>query len=260
MIEFNLPEYVCKGLLELLFLIVGGLFVGWITHTYFARKAAIAEVEGKVMKTRLSIYEDLYKRLSLLLAQEILPTDRISAAVNAIKECGFEFTMHESVPTLTIMHTAKDFKKTYLELDTYINHHRLYLETQLDKDLLLFSNYFAIYRRLQVMYEEQLIDRNLSLDDANAVTSENLLMTGISILYQDEFSSEVLRVLAALKTAINTPMQHKRKAQDHTLATFGDDGIVVRHLKQLRIFQQKSQIQHLIAHHVALALSANKCK
>lgn len=59
--NITIPEYIGQGILELLILTVGGLLVGWITHTYFARKAAIVEVEGEVMKKRLSIYEELYK-------------------------------------------------------------------------------------------------------------------------------------------------------------------------------------------------------
>lgn len=258
--NITIPEYIGQGILELLILTVGGLLVGWITHTYFARKAAIVEVEGEVMKKRLSIYEELYKRLNSLLAEEILPTERINAAFQNICKSGIEVEKQSSIPTLTVMHTAKGFTTTYMELDIYINRHRLYFETEVDKALLLFSNYLAIYRRLQVMFEEQVIASHYSLDDELISYSEDLLMTEISILFQDELSSEVFRVLTSLKKAINTPMRHKRKAQDHSIATFGDDGIIIQYLRPLRIFQQRQQIQQLIAHSVALAIASKISK
>lgn len=42
----SLPDYVGKGLVELIVIIVGGVIVGWITSCYFALKAAESEVKG----------------------------------------------------------------------------------------------------------------------------------------------------------------------------------------------------------------------
>ena len=257
MTSFDVPEYVGKSLLELLFLIFGGLLVGWITHTYFARKAAIVEIEGEVMKKRLSIYEELYRRINLLITLEALPAGRLDAAFDTLKKSGFEITVPDSTQTLAVMHTARGFTKAYMELDAYINNHRLYYETAVDKALLLFSNYMAIYRRLQVIFEEQIIAEGLSLDDSCVSYYEDLLMTEICILYQDEFSSEVNHVLEAVKAAISSPARHKRKAGDHTMSTFGDNGAVLRYLKQLRIFQQRNQIHNLIADNMASAFAAS---
>ena len=64
---------VIEGIMELLYLTAGGLVVGWVTSTFFARKAAIAEVSGYVMKRKLENYEELYRRLEMLTDQEILP-------------------------------------------------------------------------------------------------------------------------------------------------------------------------------------------
>ena len=259
-ISIDIPEYIGKGIIELLILTVGGLLVGWITHTYFARKAAIAEVEGEVMKKRLAIYEELYKRLNSLLAQEILPSGYTDKAIGLLRESGFERVGQASLPTLTMLHSAKSFTDAYMELDTFISNNRLYYETEVDKTLLLFTNYFAIYRRLQVMFEVQIIDRGLSLEDSNIANAEDLLMAQTSILYQDELASEVMQVLEVLKASINNPERHRRKAQDHSIATFGDNGAVLDYLDKLRIFQEREQIQLLIAQNIALAIASNNVK
>lgn len=255
--QIELPDYVREGAIELLVLVVGGLLVGWITHTYFARKAAIVEVEGEVMKRRLSIYEELYRRLNMLLSQEVLPHERINAAVRLIQQSGMEAHSQPNASTLTVMNQAKHFTDVYMDLDTYITQHRLYFETQVDRALLYFSNYFAIFRRLQVMFEEQIIDMNLSLDDASIAKAEDLLMTQISLLYQDELDAEITKVLTSLKAALNTPIRHKRKARDHSLATFGAQGEILKNLQNLEIFKQREQIQRLIASNVALAMASH---
>lgn len=256
--NFNIPEYVGQGLLQLFVLTAGGIFVGWITHTFFARKAAIAEVEGEVMKKRLSIYEELYKRLSSFLSQEILPSDRIEYALAAVREVEEDTPHHSSAPTLVVMNTATAFTDAYIQLDQYITNNRLYFETEVDQALLLFTNYLAIYRRLQVMYEEQMIDMNLSIEDETIARQENLLMTEISILFQDEIAAEINKVLTVLKTSLSKPVLHKRTSLDHGLSTFGDNGVILKYLSNLKVFQQREYLQRLIAANVALALAAHK--
>ena len=251
--NITIPEYVGQGLLELFILIVGGLLVGWITYTYFARRAAIVEVEGEVMKKRLCIYEELYKRLNSFEAQEMLPAARLDAAYTLLHESGFDVASKPYLPTLSIMATAKGFSDAYFELDSYISRHRLYFETELDRRLIFFTNYLAIFRRLQVMFEEQIIDMHLPIDDAAVVRCEDQLMTQLCILYQDEFSDEITKVLDAIRTAIHTPQRHKRKPQDHSHLFFGDGGTLHAYLEQLLIFRQREQIPHLIASNIALA-------
>lgn len=246
-----LPEYIVQELFELFILIVGGLFVGWITYTYFARKAAIVEIEGEVMKKRLSIYEELYKRISALETQEVLPSSRLDTAYAHLQEVDFDVKPQAFLPTLSVMATAKGFAKTYLELDSYISQHRLYLETELNERFLYFTNYLAIFRRLQVI--EQIIDMHIPIDNVAIVRCEDLLMTQLCILYQEEFAGEIDKVLVALRTAIHTPRRHQRKAQDHSLRFFGDQGTMYRYLEQLSVFQQREQITRLVANCVALA-------
>lgn len=258
--NIDIPEYVVQNLLHLLIILVGGLLVGWITHSFFARKAAIAEVEGEVMKKRLSIYEELYKRLSSLLAQEILPTERIQLALSAIKDLGEDVPQQSSVPTLVVMNTASEFTDAYMQLDQFITNNRLYYETEVDKAILYFTNYIAIYRRLQVMYEEQIIDMNISISEENIARQENLLITEISILFQEELAAEITKVLTVLKSTLSTPMLHKRKPQDHGFGTFGEDGSIIQNLSNTKLFQKREFMRKLITANIAQALATQKLK
>ena len=73
----SLPDYVGKGLVELIVIIVGGVIVGWITSSYFALKAAESEVKGDIMKKKLDIYDALVVKLDefqqeVVLSQELI--------------------------------------------------------------------------------------------------------------------------------------------------------------------------------------------
>ena len=255
-----IPDYVYEGLIKLCVITVGGLFAGWITHTFFARKAAIVEIEGDVMKKRISIYEELYKMIDLLNNQEVLPIKRINAAQGALQEAGFEIKLSTNYPTLSIMHTAKGFTETYLKLETYISSKRLYIDVEVNEKLLILINYLAIIRRLQVMFEEQIIDGKLPIEDEIITHYEDNLMTELCVLYQEEIESQVTGVLTSLKKAINTPARYKHKKQDNSLKCFEDKGVIMNYLHEFAIFQQRDNVIKIVENSIALAVASKMKK
>ena len=60
------PEYIAKGIIQLLVFTVGGILVAWITTHVFGRKSEINAVEGALLKRKLDIYEELYGKLEAL--------------------------------------------------------------------------------------------------------------------------------------------------------------------------------------------------
>ena len=84
----SLPDYVGKGLVELIVIIVGGVIVGWITSSYFALEAAESEVKGDIMKKKLDIYDALVVKLDefqqeVVLSQELINTALMQYSVNS---------------------------------------------------------------------------------------------------------------------------------------------------------------------------------
>ena len=58
-----LPDYIGKGIIQLLVITLCGVIVAWITTYIFGRKSEINAVEGVLLKRKLEIYEELCVKL-----------------------------------------------------------------------------------------------------------------------------------------------------------------------------------------------------
>ena len=67
------PEYIGKGIMQLLILTLGGVIVAWITILVFGRKSEINAVEGTLLKRKMDIYEELCGKLETLKSAVAIP-------------------------------------------------------------------------------------------------------------------------------------------------------------------------------------------
>ena len=67
------PEYIGKGIMQLLILTLGGVIVAWITTLVFGRKSEINAVEGTLLKRKMDIYEELCGKLESMKAAVAIP-------------------------------------------------------------------------------------------------------------------------------------------------------------------------------------------
>ena len=249
---------VIEGIMELLYLTAGGLVVGWVTSTFFARKAAIAEVSGYVMKRKLENYEELYRRLEMLTDQEILPAQLKDAALAMIAEHELEVKYVPQYPTMKIFGSAQILKDTYLDLDSFVASKRIYFSDALYDRMLQFTNYFAVLRRLQVLYEEQIINEGYVLDDQVVRSMENSLTLQLGLVFQYELAEEIKEVLYLLRSEINALELHKSGRKDHSNVKMGDDGPMMRKLMTTGLFKDREKVMALVTENVALAISQSR--
>ena len=80
------PEYIGKGIMQLIILTLGGIIVAWITTLVFGRKSEINAVEGALLKRKLDIYEELCGKLEALKAVVMIPENVHEAAMKMLKE------------------------------------------------------------------------------------------------------------------------------------------------------------------------------
>ena len=102
------PEYIGKGIMELLILTIGGILVAWITTLVFGRKSEINAVEGVLLKRKMDIYEELGGKLEDLKVAVMISTDIYEAALRSLKEEKLSFNPINSNQILKIFDSPKN--------------------------------------------------------------------------------------------------------------------------------------------------------
>lgn len=252
------PEYIGKGILQLLILTIGGILVAWITTLVFGRKSEINAVEGVLLKRKMDIYEELVGKLEDLKAVVMIPTDIHEAALRSLKEEKLSFNPINSNQILEIFDSPKQLTDAFLELDKYIASKRLYFDNDVMIQTMRFQNYFALFRRLVVMFEEQFIDEGIPLDKPEVVASERLLTVELGILLQEELIKQMDRVIATMKQSfMNLNFKHREQIEYTHDYYNSPDGPVMSELKNTMIMTQRENIMALVTKAVALGLSGS---
>ena len=161
-------------------------------------------------------------------------------------------------PTMKIFGSAQILKDTYLDLDSFVASKRIYFSDALYDRMLQFTNYFAVLRRLQVLYEEQIINEGYVLDDQVVRSVENSLTLQLGLVFQYELAEEIKEVLYLLRSEINALELHKSGRKDHSNVRMGDDGPMMRMLMTTGLFKDREKVMALVTENVALAISQSR--
>lgn len=261
MIEFinSLPDYFGKGLLQLLIITVGGLIVGWITSTIFARKNEVNAVEGTLLKRKLDIYEELNKRLELLRTMEIIPADVLQAAVTLLKDAQVDVAFSESNRSFKIFLYPAVMKEEFLQLDEFIATKRIYFDDKVLLQATRFSNYFATLRRLQLMYEEHFVNAKITLDAPEVQKGERLLGIQLGLILQEEFNTQIDKLVGQIKNSIRNLSFAHRSETDHTYDYYNSiDGPIMSELKNTVLLSKCEEISSIVANTLAVGMASHK--
>ena len=259
--EINLlPEYLGKGILELIILIVGGIVVGWITSTYFAQRAAESEVKGDIIKKKLDIYEALVVKLEAMQQQVVLPHNIINIAVTDIKELEIPLEYVPQYPVLDVFQTGDKLTATVLDIDRFISTNRIYFEKGLYEKLQFFQKYILVFNRMIVMYLEHFIDSHIPLENKNVKMFENVTAIELGLIFQDELSEEIESVYNEIRDSISHIKFKVQSKPDHSEKRLGFKGEIIQQMLDMKIMTERKKIQKLIAMNIAKAMAVEKRK
>lgn len=251
-----LPEYFCKSLIELLVIVVGGIVVGWITSTYFATKAAEADVKGDIMKKKLDICETLVAKLDAMMQQVVLPSSVVGVAVDHLKKNNMAVEYAPQYPIPEVFQTGRKLTDVVLDIDRYISANRIYFDSCLYDSLQFFQNYIIIFRRLIVVYEEQFVDAAIPLDNKAVCKFENLTAIELGLILQDELAEEIETVCDSIRQSIVNISSSVNASPDHSARRFGVDGPILQKLLDMKIMTERQNIMRLITENVAMGMVA----
>lgn len=135
-----LPDYIGKGIMQLLVITLGGLVVAWISTLLFGRKSEINAVEGALLKRKLDIYDELSGKLEAMKAMVVIPSDLNATALRELNREGIVFNPLNSTQLLAIFDSPQKLTEEFLDIDKYISSKRLYF----DNDVLIGSSVLVL--------------------------------------------------------------------------------------------------------------------
>lgn len=250
------PEYIGNGILQLLIITIGGVFVAWITTLVFGRKSEINAVEGVLLKRKMDFYEELSGKLEELKAVAMIPSDVSGAATRLLKEEGISFNPINANQLLQIFDSPKQLTEAFFELDKYITSKRLYFDNEVMIQTMRFQNYFAIFRRLIVIFEEEFIDKGISLDTTEVADAERLLTVELGLLFQEELINQIDKVIASMKQSfINLNFKHRRQIEYNHDFFNSPDGPIMSELKNTRVMTERDKVMALVTKAVSIGMA-----
>lgn len=259
------PEYVGKGILQLLVLTLGGLIVAWVTTAVFGRGSEINVVKGELLKRKLEVYEELCGKLESLKSMVMIPSDLYESAVKALQQENVLISAINQNQIMSIFDSPVNFARTFLETDNYISLKRLYFDNEVMLQTVRLQNYLAALRRLQVMYEEQFGDAGIQIEREEVSAAERLLLVEIGVMLQDDFVAQIDKTIAVMKQSFkNLSFDHRDEIDYSKAVLTSPDGPVMSELLKTRLFSEKDLVTKLVTKAVAVgmlgAISGNKKK
>lgn len=249
------PEYIGKGILQLLILTLGGIIVAWATTAVFGRRSEINVVKGKLLKRKLEVYEELCGKLESLKAMVTIPSDLYESAVKTLMQENVMFDPINQNQILSVFDTPANFYQKFLETDNYISLKRLYFDNEVMLQTLRFQNYFAALRRLQVVYEEQFVDAGIPIDRKDVSAVERMLMVEIGVMLQDDFVAQVDKTIAVMKQSFkNLNFDHRDEIDYPKAGLTSPDGPVMSELLKTRLFSERELIMKIVTQAVAVGI------
>lgn len=252
------PEYIGKGIIQLLVLTFGGVSVAWITTLVFGRKSEINAVEGALLKRKLDIYEELSGKLEALKAVVMIPENVHEAAMKMLKEENVAFNPINSNQLLSIFDSPNELTETFLALDKYIAAKKLYYDNDVMIQTMRFQNYFAVFRRLLVMFEQEFVDAGISLEEKEVVTAERILTAELGILLQDELVEQMDKLTATMKQSfMNLNFNHRGQIEYNYDFFNSQEGPVMGELMNTKILMEREKIMSIVTKAVAMGMTGH---
>jgi len=153
-----------------------------------------------------------------------------------LQEEEIAFNPINSNQLLSIFDSPKQLTEAFLEIDKYIASKRLYYDNDVMIQTMRFQNYFAVYRRLLVMFEEQFVDAGIPLDKQEVAAAERVLTVELGIVLQEELVEQMDKVIATMKQSfMNLNFNHRDQIEYNYDFFNNPDGPIMGELMNTKI-------------------------
>lgn len=250
-----LPDYIGKGIVQLIVATVGGLIVGYFASSVFARKSETIAVKGAQLKRRHKTYEEFASKLELLQEMVLIPNEIHEQALKMLEDAGVCVASSTSNQIFKIFDIPQNLTEAILDTDRYISTHRIQFDDEVNLQSIRFQNYFITIRRLLTLYEEQFVNVHIDLGNRYVQAGERVLSAALGILLKDDLTNQINAMSAALRKSLDNPIFSYRSDIQHSYEYYNDEnGPIVGYLKDSVLLSKNVEIQQLIAEAIGMAM------
>ena len=216
-------------------------------------------MEGTLLKRRIDVYEQIFKKVEMLRQMEVIPHAVLEAAVHLRETSEADLAYSSQNQFFRVFSSPSVLKEEFLSIEEFLATKRIYFDEGVDLQATRFINYFATLRRLQVMYEAEFVNRNISLDNNSAAGRiEQLLTVQIGMVLQDEFNDQIEKLMLQLKQSMQNLSFSKRPKINHTYSYYNSpDEPVMGDMKDAILFTKNQEITTRVTECVAAGMAGD---
>lgn len=240
------PSYIGEGVIELLIMVAGSLIVGFITSKYLYKINELNKIEGWLLEKRIPIYEEIFKRTEEMMEIYIINPKEYAIIEQIFKANNLKLDRASRQVSSVFMDPDK-FSEIFRSFDQHVAQNRLFFDTEVSQELIVLQNYYALLRRILVMFDEQMIALNIDKDKlVKSVRSQLLIAIGINL------SEEFLQYVTNVQNTIRISMHHlrfsHRKKPDYSYDFYqSENGFVMSRLKESKAIKDSESLNDIIA-------------
>lgn len=253
------PTFIIEGCMEILIMIVGGIIIGYITSKYLYRINELNKVEGWLLEKRIPIYEELYKRTVEMVDLYMVSPEEFSYVSEMINKHGIDLGENARQVSQLFLDGNK-LSESFLEFDKYAAQNRLMFDEEVAKEVIVLTNYFGLIRRMLVLFDEQMIDKNIT-DNPKVQAVRSHLVVALGVCLSEEFIGYVMSLQNALRVSISHLQLSHREKPDYSYDFYqSENGYLMTRIRNSKAIVIRDKMKDLITDFVALGMIAGGLK
>lgn len=255
----TLPSYVGEGIMELLIMIIGGLILGYITSNYLYKINELNRVEGWLLEKRIPIYEELFKHTEQMMELCMVTPAEFTIVVPVLEK--YDLKLDKTARQVSNLFMDPDkLAASFLEFDKFAAQNRLFFDTQVAQEVLVLQNYYAILRRMLVLFDERMIDLKIDQKDKVKAVRGHLTIT-IGVYLSNEFLQNVVKLQNTIRVSMNHLELSHRAKPDYSYDFYqSENGFMMTRLKDSKALRNNVALTQMIAEYTAMGMIAGGIK
>jgi hypothetical protein len=256
----NLPPYIWEGLIAIVVTIVGGIIVGLFASNIMEKKNEVIRVEGLMIEKKLAVYEEIVKRIQMINTLVLIYSEQSEQISALLHEAGLEIDTKKKDynQVATVFTDAEKLSSSFLGFDQFVAQKRMYYDEEVYLATLVFQNYYSLFNRMIVMFNEQMIDCGVDVNSQPSKNAVNMMLEGLGMFLKDEFYGQSTKLESAIRNSINSISMKHRELPDYSYDFFmKEDGYIPQKLKDTLVIKKKEEIRTFVTNCIALGLVAN---
>lgn len=253
------PTFIIEGCMEILIMIVGGIVVGYITSKYLYRINELNKVEGWLLEKRIPIYEELYKRTVEMADLYMVSPEEFSYVSEMINKHGIDLGENARKVSQLFLDGNK-LSESFLDFDKYAAQNRLMFDEEVAKEVIVLTNYLGLIRRMLVLFDEQMIDKNIA-DNPKVQAVRSHLVVALGVCLSEEFIRYVMSLQNALRVSMSHLQLSHREKPDYSYDFYqSENGYLMTRMRDSKAIVIRDKMKDLITDFVALGMIAGGLK